>query len=51
MNCVFVYVFEDGTVFKLLDAGFSSEEIFRLIDIHGKLINSYVEEGKFEVWD
>ena len=46
MNCVFVYVFEDGTVFKLLDAGFSSEEIFRLIEIHGKLINSFTERKK-----
>lgn len=41
--CVFVYVFEDGTTFKLIDAGFSSEEIFRLIEIHGKLINTYTE--------
>ena len=46
MNCVFVYVFEDGTVFKLLDAGFSSEEIFRLIEIHGKLINTFTKERR-----
>lgn len=49
MNSVFVYEFEDSTVFKLLGAGFSSEEIFRLIEIHGKLIKTYVEEGKIVV--
>ena len=35
---IFEYKFQDGTTFKLLDAGFSGNEIFKLSDLHGKVI-------------
>ena len=35
---IYEYKFQDGTTFKLLDAGFSGNEIFKLSDLHGKII-------------
>lgn len=35
---IFTYTFEDGTVLKLVDNGFSTEEILALQELHGKLI-------------
>lgn len=38
---IFRYTFEDGTVLKLVDNGFSAEEIWKLEELHGKLIFFY----------
>lgn len=35
---IYEYKFQDGTTFKLLDAGFSGNEIFKLSDLHGKIV-------------
>jgi len=35
---IYEYKFQDGTTFRLLDAGFSGNEIFKLSDLHGKVI-------------
>lgn len=49
---IYEYKFQDGTTFKLLDSGFSGNEIFKLSDLHGKiiLIRSYtlVKDGGIE---
>lgn len=34
---IFTYLFEDGAMFRLLDKGFSTEEIWKLEELHGKL--------------
>ena len=33
---IFKYIFADGTVLKLLDIGFSLDEIWKLEELHGK---------------
>lgn len=35
---IYEYKFQDGTIFRLLDAGFSNNEIFKLSDLHGEII-------------
>lgn len=32
---IFKYTFEDGTVLRLLDAGLSVEEVWKLQELHG----------------
>lgn len=32
---VWVYTFEDGTVLKLLEVGLSTEEVWKLQELHG----------------
>jgi len=33
---IWIYCFDDGTTFKLLDVGFSMEELLLLQNLHGK---------------
>ena len=33
---IFKYIFEDGTILRLLDAGLSLAEIWKLEELHGK---------------
>lgn len=33
---IYIYTFEDGTVLKLLDAGLSVEEVWKMQELHGK---------------
>ena len=33
---IFKYVFDDGTVLMLLDVGLSTEEIWKLQELHGE---------------
>ena len=33
---IFKYIFEDGTILRLLDIGFSCEEVWKLEELHGK---------------
>ncbi len=33
---IWIYIFEDGTVLKLLDVGFSCQELWALKKLHGK---------------
>lgn len=33
---IFKYIFEDGTILKLLDIGLSVEEVWELEKLHGK---------------
>lgn len=35
----FEYKFSDGTIFKLLEQGFSENEISKMSSLHGKLIS------------
>lgn len=35
MTLIFKYTFEDGTILKLLDIGFSLEELWMLQELHG----------------
>lgn len=35
---IFEYKFSDGTIFRLLNSGFSGNEISKLSSLHGKVI-------------
>ena len=35
---IFEYKFEDGAVYKLLDIGFSASDLWKLEEVHGKLV-------------
>lgn len=35
-STVWIYCFDDGTTLKLLDVGFSTQELLLLQDLHGK---------------
>lgn len=35
-----VYEFEDGTILKLVNVGLSAREVWKLEDVHGKLVKS-----------
>lgn len=35
MTTVWIYIFDDGTVLRLLDVGLSVEEVWKLQLIHG----------------
>ena len=35
---MFVYEFSDGSVYKLLDYGFSASDLWKLEEVHGKLV-------------
>lgn len=41
-SAIFIYKFNDGTSFHLLNAGFSIREIWALEEIHGKLTKQEV---------
>ena len=41
------YSFEDGTVLRLLDVGLSTEEVWKLQELHGKC-EVEVDNGKTE---
>lgn len=41
---IFTYIFEDGTVLKLVDNSFSVEEIWKLEELHGKLEEARAQE-------
>lgn len=38
---IWTYSFDDGTELKLLDTGFSTQEIFELEKLHGKCVMSH----------
>ena len=40
---IFVYEFEDGSIYKLADIGFSLRDVWLLEKIHGKLIRQESE--------
>lgn len=38
-NVVYKYTFQDGTELKLLNIGFSVQEVWKLQEIHGKCLD------------
>ena len=42
---VWLYTFEDGTEYKLIDTGLSGIELVKLVEIHGKVTVDYVTKG------
>ena len=45
MTIIWIYTFEDGTQLKLLNTGLSTEEIWKLQDIHGACVMSHEQLG------
>ena len=43
-STVCIYCFDDGTTLKLLDVGFSIQELWLLQDLHGKCDISHVRK-------
>ena len=41
---IFMYKFKDGTIYKLIDIGFSLNDIWVLEEIHGELIEQSTKE-------
>ena len=43
-NTIWIYRFNDGTTLKLLNVGFSIQELWLLQDLHGKCDISHVRK-------
>ena len=41
MDIVWIFAFADGTKKKLLGAGFTSDELIKMCELHGKVTISY----------
>lgn len=39
INITYEYKFSDGTIFKLLEQGFSENELSKMSSLHGKLVS------------
>ena len=44
MTLVYIYEFTDRSIYKLIDVGFCAADLWKLEEIHGKLIRKYIKK-------